>query len=182
MSSSRSILQIRAAGIVVVGYVSRVLREKIADDLVDRVVAFLLERIIHSGKRALPSPCWTRLPDWNFLVPSSIFGSPFRSYLSVFIVTYSIIQKQKSKALSAQNSHENFFRLWHTLYGEGKGDGVLRAVIFQQPRQLLCVIERNAVRKCLLLGGWQRTCVDACAQDRAIALPDDKPVISLCTV
>ena len=29
----------------------------------------------------------------NFLVPSSIFGSPFRSYLSVFIVTYSIIQK-----------------------------------------------------------------------------------------
>ena len=35
----------------------------------------------------------------------------------------------------------------------------LRAVIFQQPRQLLCVIERNAVCKCLLLGGWQRACV-----------------------
>lgn len=86
-------------------------------------------------------------------------------------------KSRKSKALSAQNSHENFFRLWHTLYGEGKGDGVLRAVIFQQPRQLLCVIERNAVRKCLLLGGWQRACVDACAQDRAIALTDDKPVI-----
>lgn len=165
MSSSRSILQIRLQGIVVVGYVSRVLREKIADDLVDRVVAFLLERIIHSGKRAL------------HLLVGLVYQTEFSRSVKHIWFSFPILpvgvyrylqhntKSRKSKALSAQNSHENFFRLWHTLYGKEKGDGVLRAVIFQQPRQLLCVIERNAVRKCLLLGGWQRACVDACAQD-----------------
>ena len=71
------------AGIVEIGDIGGVLREKISHNLVDRVVPLFAERVVNRGENLLGTT--------NFMVLSFIRPTPFRAF------PYHIIGKWRSK-------------------------------------------------------------------------------------